>query len=189
MYKARDAFDLNHPDLNVQSVVLVVNICPNFKFSKKSQEISKMTKFVAFSPGGSGRMTQTSIKVFFERKLKEVNSDDVSDIPLAPPATAASAAKPALKTGSAAATADDKENNEDDGVIVITSDNDDDGEIDLAKKKSSGGCEERSASGNVVIGIVGKKRKSAAMEKVNKFEVATAIIIDATLHFPSVKCQ
>ena len=61
-----------------------------------------MTQFLAFSPGGSRRMTQTSIKVFFERKLKEVNGDD--SIPLTPPATAAS--KPdvaAVKKGIATA--------------------------------------------------------------------------------------
>ena len=47
-------------------------------------------------------MTQTSIKVFFERKLKEVNGDD--SIPHTPPATAAS--KPdvaAVKKGIATA--------------------------------------------------------------------------------------
>ena len=131
-----------------------------------------MTKFLAFSPGtggGGGRkMSQTSIKVFFERKLKEVNGVEVGvggGIPLTPPASAT--ATPGVKKGAAAA---DKEN-EDDGVIVITSDNDDGGEIDLAKKSSGGGGggggrSSSASSGNVLIGIVGKKRKSAAMEKV-----------------------
>ena len=51
-----------------------------------------MTQFHAFSPGGSHRMTQTSIKVFFERKLKEVNGDE--SLSHTPPAAAAS--KPAV---------------------------------------------------------------------------------------------
>ena len=51
-----------------------------------------MTQFLAFSPGGSRRMTQTSIKVFFERKLKEVNGDE--SLPITPPA--ANPAKPAV---------------------------------------------------------------------------------------------
>ena len=62
-----------------------------------------MTQFLAFSPGGSRRMTQTSIKVFFERKLKEVNGDD--SIPHTPPAAAA-VSKPtvaAIKKGIATA--------------------------------------------------------------------------------------
>ena len=47
-------------------------------------------------------MTQTSIKVFFERKLKEVNGDE--SLPLTPPVTVAS--KPtvaAVKKGIATA--------------------------------------------------------------------------------------
>ena len=61
-----------------------------------------MTQFLAFSPGGSRRMTQTSIKVFFERKLKEVNGED--SIPLTPPDTAASKpAAAAVKKGIATA--------------------------------------------------------------------------------------
>ena len=60
-----------------------------------------MTQFLTFSPGGSRRMTQTSIKVFFERKLKEVNGDD--SIPLTPPATASKPTAASVKKGIAAA--------------------------------------------------------------------------------------
>ena len=57
-----------------------------------------MTQFLAFSPGGSRRMTQTSIKVFFERKLKEVNGDDSIS-----PATASKPTAASVKKGIATA--------------------------------------------------------------------------------------
>ena len=117
-----------------------------------------MTKFIALSSpcGGSSRMTQTSIKGFFERKLKEVNNGGNDfGIPLTPPAASAAAA---VKKDTAAPDLADKEN-EDDDVIVITSDNDGDGD---GKRSSSG--------------IVGKKRKSAATEKVDYFNFFTSAI-------------
>ena len=108
-----------------------------------------MTQVFPISPGI--KMTQTSIKLFFERKLKEANDADVV-IPIDSRSAAAKKDAATSKRDTA-----DKENKDDD-VIVI-----EDCEINRGKKPSGG---RRSAPSNVLRDIVGKKRKSEVMEKV-----------------------
>ena len=120
-----------------------------------------MTQVFPLSPGV--KMTQTSIKLFFERKLKEANDADIA-IPIHSPS--ASVNKNATTSVN---DPDDKENKDDDVIVIKDCENRD--------KKPSGG--RRSAPGNVLRSIVGKKRKSETMEEVThcqNYETYTTLV-------------